>query len=131
VLSLAAGRDNEVRATFPGMTQIGLSSKDDSIRNFISAQIGTAATRWRGDNRGGWSNPDADRLYEAFNSTLDPSERTRQLVELAQVVSDQLPVFVFYPNIRVRAFVSELSGPDVGSPNTLPKWNMHDWAWTR
>jgi len=130
VLSLAAGRDNEVRATFPGLTQVGLSSKDEAIRQFISSQIGSPSNRWRGDNRGGWSNPDADRLYEAFNSTLDEDQRTRDWVELAKLISDQLPVFVFYPNIRVRAFTSDLKGPDVGSPNTLPRWNMHEWTWT-
>ena len=48
---------------------------------------------------------------------------------MAQLVSDQLPIFVFYPNIRVRAFTSALRGPDVGSPDTLPKWNMHEWTW--
>jgi peptide/nickel transport system substrate-binding protein len=129
VLPLAAGRDNEVRATFPGMTQIGLSSRDDTVRNFITSQIGTPARAWRGDNRGGWVSPEADRLYEAFNSTLDPTERTRAWVEMAHLVSDQLPVFVFYPNIRVRAFISALRGPEIGSPTTLPRWNMHEWAW--
>jgi peptide/nickel transport system substrate-binding protein len=131
VLSLAAGRDNEVRATFPGMTQIGMGSRDGVISQFITTQIGSAPNRWRGDNRGGWVSSEADRLYDAYNSTLDQSERSRRLVEMAQLINDQLPIFTFYPNIRVRAFTSTLRGPDVGSPNTLPKWNMHEWVWTQ
>ncbi len=127
VLSLAAGRDNEVRATFPGLTQVGLSSREETVDNFLSSQIGTAANRWRGNNRGGWVNPDVDRLWEAFNSTLDRGERNKQMIEIARIVSDQVPIYTFYPNIRVRAFAASLRGPDVGSPYTLPQWNIYDW----
>lgn len=131
VLSLAAGRDNEVRATFPGLTQIGLSSREQTADNFISSQIGTAANRWRGQNRGGWVNSEVDRLWDAFNTTLDRGERNRQMVEIARVVSEQVPVFVFYPNIRVRAHVTALRGPMIGAPTMLPQWNLHEWYWAQ
>ncbi len=127
VLSLTAGRDNEVRATFPGMTQIGLSSREETVDNFLSSQIGTPANRWRGNNRGGWVNPDVDRLWEEFNRTLDRAERNRQMVEIARIVSEQLPIYTFYPNIRVRAYSSALRGPEIGSPTTLPQWNIYEW----
>jgi peptide/nickel transport system substrate-binding protein len=127
VLSLAAGRDNEVRATFPGMTQVGLSVRPETIENYLPSQIGTPANRWRGNNRGGWVNPDIDRLWDAYNSTLDPRDRVQRLVDIAKLASDQLPIFVMYPNIRVRAFTSAVSGPDIGSPGTLPQWNVHEW----
>ena len=127
VLSLVAGRDNEVRATFPGLTQVGLSSREETVENFVSSQIGTAANRWRGNNRGGWLNTDVDRLYDAFNSTLERKQRDAQMIEIARLVSENVPVFTFYPNIRVRAFVAALHGPDVGAPNTLPQWNVHEW----
>jgi peptide/nickel transport system substrate-binding protein len=127
VLSLAAGRDNEVRATFPGLTQVGLNSREEAVENFLCSQIGTAATRWRGQNRGGWVNADVDRLWDAFNRTLDRAERDRQVAEMARIVSEHLPIFTFYPNIRVRAHVAALRGPDVGAPTTLPQWNVHTW----
>jgi peptide/nickel transport system substrate-binding protein len=127
VLSLAAGRDNEVRATFPGMTQVGMGVRPEVIENMLSSQIGTPANRWRGNNRGGWVSPEVDRLWEAYNSTLDRSERDRRIIEIAKVASDQLPIFVLYPNIRVRAVAANLTGPDVGAPGTLPQWDVHTW----
>lgn len=127
VLSLAAGRDNEVRATFPGMTQVGLSARPEAIENFLSSQIGTPANRWRGNNRGGWVSSEVDRLWDAYNATLDRAEREQRLVEIARLVSEQLPILTLYPNIRVRAFTANLSGPDIGSPTTLPQWNVHEW----
>ena len=116
-----------MRATFPGLTQVGLNSREEAVENFLSSQIGTAANRWRGQNRGGWVNADVDRLWDGFNRTLDPPERDRQMVEIARIVSEQLPIFTFYPNIRVRAHVAALRGPDVGAPTTLPQWNVHEW----
>jgi ABC-type transport system substrate-binding protein len=127
VLSVAAGRDNEVRATFPGMTQVGMGARPASIENFLSTQVGTSATRWRGNNRGGWVNPEVDRLWDAYNSMLDRSERDRRLVEIAKIVSEELPIFTMYPNIRVRAFTANLTGPEIGSALTLPQWNVHEW----
>jgi peptide/nickel transport system substrate-binding protein len=127
VLSLAAGRDNEVRATFPGMTQVGMSVRPETIENLLSSQIGTAANRWRGNNRGGWVNAEVDRLWEAYNSTLDRGEREKRLIDIAKIASEQLPIFTLYPNIRVRAFTANLTGPDVGSPGTLPQWNVTEW----
>ncbi len=127
VLSLVAGRDNEVRATFPGMTQVGLSVRPETIENYLPGQIGTPANRWRGNNRGGWVSPEIDRLWDAYNSTLAPQERTQRLVDIARLASEQLPIFIMYPNIRVRAFTANLTGPDIGSPGTLPQWNVTNW----
>jgi peptide/nickel transport system substrate-binding protein len=127
VLSLAAGRDNETRATFPGLTQIGGGSRESVVENFISSQIGSPATRWRGNNRGGWINSEVDLLWESFNTTLDRGERNRQMVEIARILSEQVPAFTYYPNIRVRAFSSALSGPSVGATGSLSQWNIHEW----
>jgi peptide/nickel transport system substrate-binding protein len=127
VLSLAAGRDNEVRATFPGLTQVGLSSQDDAIAGFASAQIGTAGNRWRGANRGGWENEAVDRLLDAFNTSLDRRERSRQFAEIVRIISEQLPVLTYNPNLRWRVHVSTLQGPGPNPPAALAQWNIHEW----
>src|SRR5439155_9854235 len=89
---------------------------------FTSEQIGTPANRWGGSNRGGWSNAEYDRLWEAYNTTLEPSERDRQLVRMAQIVSEELPIFILYFNYGVVAHTPEVSGPKY---KTL--WNVHEW----
>jgi ABC-type transport system substrate-binding protein len=127
VLSLAAGRDNEVRATFPGMTQVGLSSSEDAIEGFVTTQVGTAANRWRGANRGGWESEEVDRLWAAFNTSLDPRERSRQFADIARIISEQLPMLTYNPNLRWRVHVSALEGPGPNPPTTLAQWNIHEW----
>lgn len=130
VLSVVAGRDNETRATFPGLTQIGIGSSDEGqMGNFIAAEIGTAANRWRGSNRGGYVNPEVDRLYDLWNVTLDRAERDRTYVEIVRVLSDQLPILSLYPNLGVRSHVAGLQGPEIGIPRTPPHWNVHEWVW--
>jgi peptide/nickel transport system substrate-binding protein len=127
VLSLAATRDNEVRATLSGMAQGGITSQDDAIENFVTTQIGTAANRWRGSNRGGWENAEIDRLWAAYNSTLDRGERTRQFAEIVRIISDQLPVLTYNPNLRWRAHITTLRGPGPNPPATLAQWNIYEW----
>lgn len=128
-LSVVAGRDNETRATFPGLTQIGITATEDNMENFITAQIGTAANRWRGSNRGGWSSAELDDLWGRFNVTLDRSERERQFIRMVSLVSDQLPNFSLYPNFGVRSHVASLKGVEIGIPKTLPHWNIHEWEY--
>jgi peptide/nickel transport system substrate-binding protein len=92
---------------------------------FSSGQIGTLANRWSGANRGGWSNPEYDRLYDAFTTTLDPAERTRQLVAIYRTLSEELPGFPMYFDVKVLASAAGLRGPEPGSP----LWNIHEWEY--
>jgi ABC-type transport system substrate-binding protein len=90
---------------------------------FASEQIGTTSNRWGGSNRGGWSNAEYDRLWEAHNTTLAPAERREQLVRMAQLVSEELPIYILYFNYTVVAHAGQLTGP---RSKTL--WNVHEWA---
>ena len=61
-------------------------------------------------------------------TTLERPERTRQLVELSKVVSDQVPGLPLYFNIGVVAFTSNLKGPEIGTPESLLYGNLHEWT---
>src|SRR5678816_94326 len=50
---------SETRSTLPGLGYSFYLGE----RAYTSAEISTAANRWSGTNRGGWSNPEYDRLY--------------------------------------------------------------------
>jgi ABC-type transport system substrate-binding protein len=87
-----------------------------------------------GENRGGWSNSEYDRLWEAFATTMDGAERTRQLAGLMRLLSEQVPVYMLYFSVQIIAHVAVLRGPEAGLPGTgalsletLPHWNIHDW----
>src|SRR5688572_17285488 len=68
ILPAAQARDREARQTFAGMASRGGGLSE---RSMTSEDIGSPGNRWTGDNRGGWSNPEYDRLYDSFTSSLD------------------------------------------------------------
>jgi peptide/nickel transport system substrate-binding protein len=128
ILPVALVRDNEARHTYP---DIGMSFTS-GVQPHTSAQIGTPTNRWRGSNRSGWSNAEYDRLWEAYNATLELNERTRQIVQMAKVISDNIPGFWVYFDFQAKAHVSGLRGPEE-SPifASGSVWNVHAWELTR
>jgi len=127
ILSAVESRQNSSRTTFPDMYASSTGIRESALDIFSAAQIATANRNWAGNNRGGWSNPDFERLWTAYNTTLDRSERNQQIVDMMKVVTDQLPGLMLYFNIRPTAHVSALKGPEIGTPETLFIWNVHEW----
>jgi peptide/nickel transport system substrate-binding protein len=124
-------RDNEVRQTFPGIATPGISSSNSLVfmRNLASSAIGMPANRWSGNNRGGWSNPEFDRLSDAFQATLDRAERDRIVVDAMWLASVEVPAIPVFYDFYVRPVVaSALRGPslDASSLATL-FWNVNEW----
>jgi peptide/nickel transport system substrate-binding protein len=131
VLSQADARDFSTRHNFPGLAQRGGAPAES---HFTAAEIGSPANRWSGDNRGGWSVPEYERLFAAFNSTLDAAERRRLSVQMLTLINDVVMAFPLYFRIDVRTWVPSLTGPDVGTTGfglvtqgTTTHWNIHEW----
>jgi peptide/nickel transport system substrate-binding protein len=124
VLPAAQIRDNQVRNTFPSISALG----NVGLIEFLARLMGTPANRWFGQNRGGWVNPEYDRLWDVYKSTLEPAERNRQLVQMAKILSEEVPgiplLFNYQPTF---AHLTNVQGPDVGVPATTAFWNIQDW----
>jgi peptide/nickel transport system substrate-binding protein len=116
------------RTTFPGIYGISSGIRESQLDIFSTAQIATEARGWAGSNRVGWSNPEYDRAWNAFNSLLDRGQRDQQIVQMMKVATDQLPAIMVHFNPSATAFRAPLRGPEAGSPETLPNWNMTDWT---
>ena len=122
----------ETRHTVPGLAYATASSE----RAFLVSEIGTAANRWSGSNRSGWVSPEYDRIYQAWNTTLDETERGRYVAQLMALISQNLPVYSLYFALGVHTWVAPLHGPTQGrqatgfsetSPATSAYWNIQDW----
>jgi len=130
VLSQADSRDVSSRHTFKGLASSGGASE----ARFLAAEIGSAANRWAGENRGGWSSPEYERLFSSFNSSLDVNERMRYSAQMMTIVNDSVVAYPLFFSIQTRTWVSGLTGPDLGtrgvgllaSPTTV-HWNIHEW----
>ena len=67
----------EYRAKFPGITTTSIASLEAFY--YTTDTIPYEGNSWQGTNRGGYSNPDADRLDQRYFTTIDPAERQRVL----------------------------------------------------
>jgi peptide/nickel transport system substrate-binding protein len=132
VLPAVQLRDAQLRATYPAMyTTQGGGSTEDRLNVFASSTIPTPANRFTGNNRGGWSNPEYDRLWDSFNRTLDRSEQNRQVVQMLKIASEELPAIPIYFNFAPTAHLSTLKGPALGAriPDAHIQWDIHLWEW--
>lgn len=123
----AQSRLGEVRGTFPTFYTGGGGVGDRALPSFLSSTIASAETRWVGNNRTGFSNPGFDRLAEAYATTLDRTERQRQLTEMARIFSEELPAISLYFNPGIVAFAASLHGPLPFGPDADVSWNVHEW----
>ncbi|MPZ14115.1 MAG: hypothetical protein GEU73_06770 [Chloroflexi bacterium] len=67
--------------------------------------------------------PNARRLYDAYNTTLNRPDRNNVELHMMKLVSDEVAAFPLYYNFRVDARVATLSGPIAAGD----VWNIHEW----
>lgn len=125
----AQALDSMVLATFPGLSTTSRPAVEDQLLNLRSSLIPSAQNRWSGSNRGGWINPDFDRVAESFTSTLDRSERNQKVIEMMRLVSQELPGLFLYYNEQIVAGATNLLGPAPIAPTSILTWNAHAWEW--
>jgi peptide/nickel transport system substrate-binding protein len=128
VPAAARAASNEFKATFPAFTT-NYAQVSRDVDKFITANAGHPGNQFVGSNRMGWSNPEYDRLYEAFNASVDRSIRNDYLVRMLKMINDELPVMPLYFNFEVVAHRSALRGPQPASPESTRYSNLHEWNW--
>ena len=122
----------ETRQTLPGFSY----AAGETEAHYLSSQVGSPATRWSGLNRSGWTNPEYDRLYEAWNTTLAPTERGMYVAQMLGLVREGLPGYPLYFIPDVKNWVSSLQGPsehdNTGfgrtSRATPYYWDIESWT---
>ncbi len=120
-------RDAALRNTHPNLSVTSGPPGEATLLEHQSAEIPRADIRWAGSNRGGWSNPEFDRLANAYNGTLDKNERVDLLAQMSRVFSDDVAVISLYFNPSVSPFVAALTGPTSVVPTSNIAWNVWDW----
>lgn len=125
----------ETRHTIPGVGYAFFPSTAE--RAFLSSEIGTAANRWSGTNRSGWISPEYDRLYVAWNTTLDPAQRGSYVAQLMALVSENVPGYPLYFSQTVSAWGASLKGVTTATnssgfgqtaKSTTNYWNIQEWT---
>ncbi len=129
VVPAAQLRDAKARALIPGLSLRGQGMK--RIETYTSEQIPGPDNRWVGENRGGWANSDYDRLFAAFNNTLDREGRIAHIVQMEKVFSADMPTVPNYFDVAVDAYFAALQGPVTRkTPYAGPQYfNISRWEW--
>jgi peptide/nickel transport system substrate-binding protein len=120
-------QDGQARATFRALHPVSIAQGEAALTYLTTAAVARPETRWNGQNRGGWSNPEFDRFDEAFRTTLDAAQRNRHLAGAIALLSDQLPVLPLYFNPGVLAYPAGLTGIDLKAGDGEASWNVHQW----
>ncbi|MPZ14111.1 MAG: hypothetical protein GEU73_06750 [Chloroflexi bacterium] len=119
--------DGQFRASYPSLDSNGTGVSESNVRSLGSGAIPRPENRWTGQNRGGWSHAEYDRLVDLYDTTLDRSQRNQQVVDMMRIVSDEVPWIPFYFNLRVIAYTTALSGPQSAVPGGTRGGNVHEW----
>ncbi len=108
VTSVQETRDARLRALLGGIQMRG---GGDTVNAYTTEQIPRPENRWFGDNRGGWSNAEYDRLVGLYVTTLEPAERVKILAQAERIRSEDAAVLPRQFNAYVVAFAGDLNGP--------------------
>src|SRR5579862_2822201 len=67
------------------------------------------------------------RSTPKFTGPVDPTQRDQQVVQMATLISQALPMIMRYRNFDVSAYSSALTGPNPQALDSLVHWNIYDW----
>src|SRR5947208_3347166 len=81
---------NESRAKQQGVVLTSSDATYVAFMAYVTSEISAEATRWRGANSGGYSNPAYDQLYNQLVSTLSAAQRDPIAADLVKINLDQM-----------------------------------------
>jgi peptide/nickel transport system substrate-binding protein len=127
-LSAAEQINQEIVSIYPALriTQFGISP--NPFHQFSSATTATAANRWVGRNKGGYFDPEIDRLADIYYSSLDRKDRNRAVMQAMKLVSEQAAYFPLYYGYEVTAHIGSLVGPRAAR-KAQSMWKVEEWTW--
>ncbi len=123
--------DGQARASFGAMQLTGGGGFERGLGNSLgTVSISRPENRWQGSNRGAWSNPEFDRLWDQYNMTLDQPGQIQLLAQMEQLHTSEVPTIFMYYTPTITPFVAGLGGPQLRTgeqADTLLR--VWEWEW--
>ncbi|HLE57505.1 MAG TPA: ABC transporter substrate-binding protein [Rhodothermia bacterium] len=116
--------DLEYRATFPGVEFTQQPNTVSGLKNFFSARAPVPETRFIGNNRARYRNPEVDATLNQLFATIPFLERTQVLGRLIYHFTDQLPSMGILYGVDTHLIANRLK--NVGADEIT--WNAHEWT---
>lgn len=115
--------DLEYRATFPGVEFTQQPNTVAGLRNFFSSRAPLAETRFVGNNRARYRNPDLDGMLDRLFATIPMGARVQALGQIVHFLSDQLPAMGILYGVDTHLIANRLK--NIGADEIT--WNSHEW----
>ena len=124
-------RDNEYRATFPGLwTAATPIDVPGSLARFTSDQCPRASDRFSLSNLGCWSNREYDGLAQVVTTSLDERAREDAELQALRVLTQDVGIIAMSYNTENIPVRRGLVGPRARWPaQSGTTWNVHEWEW--
>lgn len=120
--------DREYRHTRPGFEVLGFGLPSESFANFHSKQTPLAETRWLGQNRTRYVNPEYDALIDTYFVTVPRPARIEVLREIVRHFGEQLVVLPLTYTTNHVAVGNRISNVTGRGPNWTEGWNVEQWG---
>jgi peptide/nickel transport system substrate-binding protein len=116
--------DREHVSTLPGAWLATLQIEHLTTDRFHSRSITSAATRWTGNNRGGYSNLRVDSVLDRLTAAIAQRDRLNLYRELLVEEMGDLPLLMLYWEGDILLVVKGVKNVRGGGNST---WNVFDW----
>jgi ABC-type transport system substrate-binding protein len=117
-----------LRAQLKGVALISTTQGVDSLTSLVTSEINSEATRWRGANVGGHSNPAYDEMHKRVFSTINPAERDDLVADMIRFSLENTLYLPLTYSPDVSANRSVVSGVTSTVPSQrVNAWNVHLW----
>ncbi len=129
VLTPAENRDDRFRVSYPSFSIATFpASFEFTIQYLHSTNCPSEQTRYRGNNRGCYQNPENDRLIDEAKVAIDPVDQQRLYGEIARLRTDQLPEMPLYFVINLTVFREGVTGiKGIARGRGGVGWNVMEW----
>ncbi|MPZ13237.1 MAG: hypothetical protein GEU73_02215 [Chloroflexi bacterium] len=130
ILPVAQFADGQARASYTGMLTTGAAGFEPDLSRFTPARISRPETRWQGTNYGAWLSEAYDRLWDAYNVSLDRSEQIQVMAQMERILSEELPQIPMFYTPLVTPYVDALVGPALRTSRVADNMGrIHEWYW--
>lgn len=120
---------SEVRAKVLGGLLRSISMEPSAqFESMATAEIASETNRWRGRNRGGYSNPALDQLFRQYTNALEVASRQALVADMAKLAADEAIFIAVYYGFDIFAFRKGVSGlTNTPAVQRVNAWNIQTW----
>lgn len=117
-----------VRGQSKGVILTSTTLGYSAFNSYIASEIRSEATRWKGSNIGGYTNPAYDQLQARLLSTISASERDQIAADLVKMQLDNMTYLPLVYSADVSAHRTGVRGITAVLPDQrINAWNVHLW----